>query len=129
MIPIEEIKHYLYLILPASLVSIGLWFFIGNISLILTGKKTRGHIIECRKSDDSCCPIVKFTLENGQTIIKELNQCSSYRVGDSILLLYDEEVTSQVRIYSFGWILIFPLVFVISGLIFYGFPLYTWKSD
>ena len=114
-------------VLGAVFLVVGVWTFFSTRSFIATAARADGVVIdlELSRSDDSSTyyPIVAFRTQDGQEIEYQSNTGTnppSFRVGESVTVLYDPQDPYDARIEAFSELWLFSIIFGSVGLVFFG---------
>ncbi|MEO1515458.1 MAG: DUF3592 domain-containing protein [Bacteroidota bacterium] len=120
----------------SAVVLTGFVLLLGNAWKQVCWEKTKGIVLEVKeskRSNNQYYPVVKYTDQLGKEVTSELSHQSSnrfyYEQGDSIPLLYHPQHADEVVIHSVGWMLGFPLIFVLLGGIGFLIPTEAWFAS
>lgn len=111
--------HWILFSVGLVLFSISLWQYQRSKNLLSTGIKTKGKVIELipiYDSDDgdyTYKPVFEFKTRQGATkTFKSLSSSRppSYKVGETVMLVYSKDDTDHVKIVSFYGLYIFSII-------------------
>jgi hypothetical protein len=112
----------------------GIYMFTDTLDFINSCREVSGTVVENIAKRDSegdltYTPKVQFvTLEEDRTLVFESNFSSSppsYRPGDSVVVLYQEDDPTDARIKSFSSLWLFPVVLCVVGVVCLSISLFA----
>ena len=132
------IKYYmaLFFVIPFFFIGFGIKFMVDYRHVDAYGVHLYAEVVGFYEDYDddgevSYQPIVIYTLRNGKVVNDTLGFSSSpnpYKVGDQIEVMLFEDDPESVYIKSVFWGTTFPLILIISGVLFLVFLLFVFRK-
>ncbi len=73
------------------------------------------------EGDETCCPVLHYTTESGESVTHFSNYCSSsYDLGQQLEIYYDPQNPDEVQIKG-----LFSQYFAVGMLAFFGLPMFA----
>ncbi len=135
----NKVKYFMaiFFLIPIFFIGYGIKFMtdyrnVDEYGVHLDAEVTGFYEYVDEDGESSIQPIVNYTLTNGKVIRDTLNYSSSpnpYKVGDTIEVMLFEDDLDTVFIHSSFWGITFPLILIVSGVLFMAFLLFIFRSN